>query len=627
MELWYIGLDGSVRDWYFGESQGWKNFVLAERGQAAPGSKMCSVSKSAGHMEVWWVSSTGSIEGAFWYDGKGWKRYQLAPAGSTSIGAHLTAVSREPKAMELWWIGLDGSLQGAWNYDSPEWHRYSLAPLGSVAADGGIRAHSRQSNMINVVWISKSGSLEGAFEIVGHPWQRYQIAPQGSASLTSSISSVHRNQTTEEIWWITPAGGMMNAWRYDPDPPTAFKVFQATPNGSVRPNSAIAGVSRLPETMETWYTAADGGLGDRYYYDARSKTFSQNIISHGLAALGGWTSVVIDESGSLQWNGDGHDSGADDYDYGVVGYLHPRAGAKLAPIICVHHGKVQGHIIGSGGRDDPWRERRDQPMLITHYDDYANGTFELNVQYSSGILNTLESVFNSALKWTVGTLLEGAGLLIFIGVEVGSLVSTGSLAAGATILNGVLYMAGPGNTLLAIVAGGVAAVGSRSNTISQSDYDQANADVFGGTLPPRDHIRITDTKGLGGRAFTFPMADGSITINVGGMPGFFDKPSNFRDVLVHELTHAWQIQHKPFQLGLLAEALSLQLKGSTSYDYPDPGFPFRELNLEAMAQMVQDWYRGANPADPRNKMRGGPRDEGSAYFPYIRDKIRMGIWE
>lgn len=101
-------------------------------------------------------------------------------------------------------------------------------------------------------------------------------------------------------------------------------------------------------------------------------------------------------------------------------------------------------------------------------------------------------------------------------------------------------MASPGNTLLAVVAGGIANIGSCSRSISQAEYDWASGKVFKGALPPRGDIIITDTKGYYNRSFTFPRSDGKITVNVGGKPGMYEDPvRSHPSTLIHELVHAW----------------------------------------------------------------------------------------
>jgi hypothetical protein len=86
-------------------------------------------------------------------------------------------------------------------------------------------------------------------------------------------------------------------------------------------------------------------------------------------------------------------------------------------------------------------------------------------------------------------------------------------------------MAGPANTLFAIAAEGIAAVGSRTRELTQEEYDWANGEVFLGSLPPRDKIVHTDTIGGGNRAFTFPRFDGKITLNMG--PDGWPEPRNY----------------------------------------------------------------------------------------------------
>src|ERR1700720_613431 len=87
-------------------------------------------------------------------------------------------------------------------------------------------------------------------------------------------------------------------------------------------------------------------------------------------------------------------------------------------------------------------------------------------------------------------------------------------------------MDGPANTLFALVADGIAALGRRTREFSQEEYDWANNEVFLGALPPRDALVLTDTIGGGNRAFTFPRFDGKITLNLG--PDGWPDPRNYR---------------------------------------------------------------------------------------------------
>jgi hypothetical protein len=237
------------------------------------------------------------------------------------------------------------------------------------------------------------------------------------------------------------------------------------------------------------------------------------------------------------------------------------------------------------------------------------------------------------LKFGAGTVLGPVvGAVVFVGVEIGSLISTGSLVPGARLVGGVLWMAGPTNTLFAIAAEGIAAVGSRARELTQEEYDWANGRVYLGALPPRDQIVLTDTIGGGNRAFTFPRFDGKITLNMGG--GGFDDPrrypsGQYGQTFVHELVHACQIRHASMDLSLLADALASKVceaTGSNPYAYGPAGPDYSSFNLEQQAQIVSDWFARhqtvGNPADNFGLSSQAAIDD--PYFRYISDNVRVG---
>ncbi len=210
-------------------------------------------------------------------------------------------------------------------------------------------------------------------------------------------------------------------------------------------------------------------------------------------------------------------------------------------------------------------------------------------------------------------------------MELGSLISTGSLVPGARIVNGVIWMAGPANTLFALAAAGIANAGSRTREISQEEYDWANHEVYQGALPPRDRLILTDTIGPDNRAFTFPRFDGKITLNMGG--GAFDDPRKnggpYGRTFIHELLHSCQIQYTKMSLSLLAAALSAKVceaTGGNPYAYPAAGFDYTDMGLEQQAQIVSDWFSGNVPAGT-NQTKFAV-DVNSPYFRYINYNVR-----
>ena len=374
--------------------------------------------------------------------------------------------------------------------------------------------------------------------------------------------------------------------------------------------SAPFSLTRLLQTVE--------------FRPAQAATFSGSIVSGGLAALGGWVELTVNGNGATRWRGHAHDSGLDGYDFGVTAVLNNRGGKTIA---FAHYGHVGGTLT-SGSRDHDWDEPAPPlPWIAAQYPNFEHGDFQVSTEYSSDIGSTLEKAMSVIARFMIGSTPLGAavGIVVFVGVEIGSLISTGSLVPGARIVEGVLWLAGPSNILLALAAEGIASAGSRTRELTEEEYRWANDEVFSGTLPPRSAIVLTDTIGGGNRAFTFPRFDGKITVNMGA--DGFDDPRNYRlssgkrygEVFIHELVHAWQIAHTPMDLALLADALASKIceaSGGNPYSYGDAGPAYGKFNLEQQAQIVSDWFSG--------RKTGAAKDPNSPYFRYVLNNIRIG---
>jgi hypothetical protein len=629
MEIWWIAPNGSVQAAYWYEGQdGWRRYELAPAGSASTDGGVAAVSRIPTSMEVWWVGRDGSVQAAFWYDGGQWGRYQLAPAGSASVHGGIKAVSRIPTSMEVWWVGPDGSVQDAYWYDGGQWGRFALAPAGSAAPSAGVAAVSRVHNSMEVWWVGRDGSVQDAYWYEGQDgWRRFALAPAGSASPNSGVAAVSRIPTSMEVWWVGPDGSVQDAYWYEGQ--DGWRRYELAPAGSAAPIGGIAAVSRIPASMEVWWVGGNGSVQDAYWYEGANGPFEFNapIVSGGLAALGGWMKVTINPDGSVRWQGHAHDSGADGYDFGVSAVVRAPSGRAVA---VAHSGHVGGTFT-SGSRDHDWDVTQPpNPVLAANIADFAGARIEPNIEYSSDIGSALEKAVSWLIKFGVGTVLTPVGVVAFVGVEVGSLISTGSLVPGARVVEGVLWMAGPANTVFAIIAEGIAELGSRTRELTQEEYDWANNEVFAGSLPPRDRLVLTDTIGPGNprRAFTFPRFDGKFTLNMG--PDAFADPRNYPgrargQTFIHELVHACQMQHATIDLSLLADAFASKVceaTGGNPYAYGPAGPDYSSFNLEQQAQIVSDWFAGAVP--PGSNQTGVPKDINSPYFRYITGNVRVG---
>ena len=138
--------------------------------------------------------------------------------------------------------------------------------------------------------------------------------------------------------------------------------------------------------------------------------------------------------------------------------------------------------------------------------------------------------------------------------------------------------------------------------------------------------------GLGGRAFTTPNVDGTILVNIGNA---FDDPMNAQypnsypakgQILIHELTHAWQIAHHSFLPGLMCEGVvnqAVKVLGGNPYKYGPAGPPWGGLsgfNLEAQGAIVDQWFAGNGSAGTT----GRPMDKNSPYWGYISNNVLLG---
>lgn len=388
-------------------------------------------------------------------------------------------------------------------------------------------------------------------------------------------------------------------------------------------------------SLTAMITEHDGARNSR----AGPFEFNAPIITGGLAALGGWVKVTLNPDGSIRWQGEATNSGIDSYDFGISALVKAPSGRTIA---LAHSGSIPNRVpvVGDVIRRS-WDETQPpQALIAAKLSDFSNAQFQTNLEYSSGIGSPLEKAVSWLVKFGVGTALGPVGAVVFVGVEIGSLISTGSLVPGARLVGNILWMAGPANMLFAIAAEGIAAIGSRTQELPEESYNWANNEVFLGSLPPRDKLVHTDTIGAGDRAFTFPRFDDKITLNMG--PDGWPDPRNYHvgylkgdrypgqkvkygEVLIHELVHACQIHHASIDLSLLADALASKVceaTGNSPYVYGPAGTDYSSFNLEQQAQIVSDWFAGAVP-NGSNQTRT-PNDINSPYFRYINENVRIG---
>jgi uncharacterized protein with LGFP repeats len=341
----------------------------------------------------------------------------------------------------------------------------------------------------------------------------------------------------------------------------------------------------------------------------------------------GQIEVTAHADGRVQLGGYVRSSAAVGYEYTVQSMLE---GSNHMAVAFSHQGKVTS-THGSDEKDALYGDVTN-PVVALNYPAFERGSLVVDENHRNRFTGTLGDIAEALVKWGVGELVltPGTAALLVAGTELVSLVTSGSLVPGARIIDGTMWLAGPSGTLFALAADALARLATKEEPIGEAEYNHANL-VFKGTLPPRTDIHISDGIGGNNRPFTYPRFDGKIVLNLG--PGFHDplgytyKPSHVRgQVLIHELTHAWQYHNNAAAISYVGDAIWARVRE----DY-DPGKELKEdwdwYGLEEQATIVENWYRTYHrPALGANTDFGLLSSDAvqDQAFRYIRDNIRTG---
>ena len=541
----------------------------------------------AGHPEasIYWTPETGPVEviGAIrqhWAK-LGWEtgplKYPIAPEGPTfdSVGRNqpfqMGAMSWHPQSGAF---SVIGSICARWRALGAEGFGYPITDESSCADHRGRYNHFRQ------------------LQDPRHP--------EASIYWTPETPAVEVYGGIRDRW--ARRGWEASTMRYPLEPEKDW------PEGNGRQQRFQGGRIVWAPTM--------GALFDPLVFEGQ-------ITSGGLAALGGSWKISIAYNGGVRWEGHAKDSGADGYDYSVTAAIATPGGMTVA---FLHSGHVGGTFTAGSDRD-PWNEVHPSPGGVTLL-ELNDGIGSGHVEYTSDIGSTLESVVQWIVTFAVGTALSSVSGIVFVGVEVGTLIGSGSLGPGARVLGGTLWMAGPLNTLLALGADLIASQGYETTPLSYEEYDWANMQVYNGSLPPREDIVISNMLGVDGSAFTFPRIDGKTVISLG--PTGFNDPRNYRGEMgsnwgrtfIHELVHACQIAYSPNNIAFVARALAANSRGHSKdvYNYPGPTVDYGSLNIEQQAQIVEDWYAGGASIHGPGQT-SISRDPASPYYHFITNHV------
>jgi len=363
-----------------------------------------------------------------------------------------------------------------------------------------------------------------------------------------------------------------------------------------------------------------------------------SIIETG-TALGGEVTITLNRDGSYRFRGFMRASGALSFSFRISAVV--RSASKQVTVAAQRSGEVFGTDT-PGDRQFNWDEVSDNPkrmqLIRNTWPDISGGTMVVNRSTElSGVLGTAVDIVKDVAEFLLVAETLGAGLAIclVIGSELGDAgVSVPGLGGvvGLGIVGGSLFIWGPlaiGPAILIGVAAG--AVVDSMVKIRRLTTDEENfaKRVFGDSID-FEHVRLTNLSGIGTRPFTFPTVDNTILINIGNS---FDAPKDAvfdsypfpGQLLIHELTHVWQIQHGSLKDGYVPGWLC---RGIVDGEYTPAasGAAWSSYGVEAQGSIADRWFggnKGSKKADAGSP-ESIPMSEDSEYFRYIRDNIRLG---
>jgi uncharacterized protein with LGFP repeats len=378
------------------------------------------------------------------------------------------------------------------------------------------------------------------------------------------------------------------------------------------------------------WSAASGSVGE----EPATVQQSQQILTPTGTALGGTVSMVLKSNGDYSVQFHMHDSGIPGYDFDVSAIFTTPGGLVIA---ASHSGHVEGTdsttLSHAPNRDDDNTVTGNNPAIRMHWADVGKGTLWATKDYSAtGIIGFAEDVVKLVIDVTSTVAGIGIGVVIGLGTAFGQVFSRLGIGGVVGAIAGVAVMAFDGGWVVALVAG--VGAGLVTNALIQSEHLHADEyafclPVFGGSLPAAVNIIRTNLSGFSGRAFTLPGIDGNIYINLGDG---YSNPTTYTNpaypakgqLLIHEMTHAWQIRWQSFTPGLICSGVVNGIDnqfGQSVYQYGEPGPAWGNFGLEAQGAIVDQWFGGTKVVNAPNRQ---PEDPKDPYFTYIANNIRVG---
>jgi hypothetical protein len=393
-------------------------------------------------------------------------------------------------------------------------------------------------------------------------------------------------------------------------------------------------------------------IADLYVRDV---VFDEPIVTSGGVALSGHHSLTVRRDGSHRYRGSFGATGLPSFDVAILttlGYPIPvpdspsPAGGLVA---FTAHGRVHG-TNEPGDRVYRWDKSGTSPLLATEWFGVRQSRLDHQLEYDADWFGPVGDVVSFLAQVVVlGATFGSAGVALVIAGEAAELLNLEQLVlpgtVGLILASGAVFVFGPGVLFPAFTVGAIATAALIKQRHLESDEIPFVDRVFRGKLPV-DRVLLTNLVGLGGRPFTAPGPGGVILVNLGLG---YDDPMRYSgkggtqvgvnapgQLLIHELTHAWQIGNESFTPEYYCRAVSTAA-GTTggnmsAYSYGPAVGDWGSFGTEQQASIVEDWFAGSTNPDTRSpQITYPPMHEDdqtpnrNPYYRYIRDNIRTGV--
>ena len=190
-----------------------------------------------------------------------------------------------------------GTPTGAPNFDDkvggPQELRFSRNEL--------LQAESGQTVSKTLDFAGDGGRYALTFEVRNRIWRNFELAPAESASTQGGITAVSRIPNSMETWWVGANGSVQGAFFYEG---TQWQRYELAPPGSASIHGGIIAVSRIPNSMEMWWIGANGSVQGAFWYEGDQWHRYELAPSGSASANGSITAVSrIPNSMEVWWVG------------------------------------------------------------------------------------------------------------------------------------------------------------------------------------------------------------------------------------------------------------------------------------------------------------------------------------